>query len=111
MLRVKDHYRRNRKTMRNQLAISSLMGLALLAQTPIGQAASNLVFCAEGSPAGFDIAQYTSGTDNDAAEPIYNRLTEFEAGGTAVVPALATRWEVSPDGLTYTFHRREVSQQ
>jgi dipeptide transport system substrate-binding protein len=107
MLRVKDHYRRNRKTMRNQLAISSLMGLALLAQTPIGQAASNLVFCAEGSPAGFDIAQYTSGTDNDAAEPIYNRLTEFEAGGTAVVPALATRWEVSPDGLTYTFHLRE----
>lgn len=92
--------------MRKTIALS-LLGLGLSAQLSTVQAASNLVFCSEGSPAGFDIAQYTSGTDNDAAEPIYNRLTEFEAGGTAAVPALATRWEVSPDGLTYIFHLRE----
>ena len=91
--------------MRKTIALS-LLGLGLSAQLSMAQAA-NLVFCSEGSPAGFDIAQYTSGTDNDAAEPIYNRLTEFEQGGTAVVPALATRWEISPDGLTYTFHLRE----
>jgi dipeptide transport system substrate-binding protein len=36
------------------------------------------VFCSEGSPAGFDTAQYTTATDNDAAEPLYNRLVEFE---------------------------------
>lgn len=92
--------------MRKTIAIS-LLGLGLSAQLPLAQAASSLVFCSEASPAGFDIAQYTTGTDNDAAEPIYNRLTEFEPGGTAVVPALATRWEISPDGLTYTFHLRE----
>jgi dipeptide transport system substrate-binding protein len=93
--------------MRKTIAMSSLFSLGLLVMTPAAQAASNLVFCSEGSPAGFDIAQFTAGTDNDVAEQIYNRLTEFEQGGTAVVPALATRWDVSDDGLVYTFHLRE----
>ena len=30
------------------------------------QAAGTLIYCSEGSPAGFDTAQYTSATDNDA---------------------------------------------
>jgi dipeptide transport system substrate-binding protein len=92
--------------MNKKIVMASVFGLGL-ASAPFAHAASSLVFCSEGSPAGFDIAQYTSGTDNDAAEPIYNRLTEFEQGGTGVVPALATKWDVSPDGLTYTFHLRE----
>lgn len=33
-------------------------------------------------------------TDNDAAEPIYNRLVEFERGDTAVHPTLATWWRI-----------------
>ncbi|MBF8792142.1 ABC transporter substrate-binding protein [Pseudomonas monteilii] len=92
--------------MRHATLLSTLLGLGLMTQPP-GLLAKNLVFCSEGSPAGFDTAQYTSATDNDAAEPIYNRLVEFERGGTAVQPALATRWEVSEDGLRYTFHLRE----
>ena len=91
--------------MRHATLLSTLLGLGLMAQAP-GLLAKNLVFCSEGSPAGFDTAQYTSATDNDAAEPIYNRLVEFERGGTAVQPGLATRWEVSEDGLRYTFHLR-----
>jgi len=92
--------------MRHTTLLGTLLGLGLMTQAP-GLLAKNLVFCSEGSPAGFDTAQYTSATDNDAAEPIYNRLVEFERGGTAVQPALATRWEVSGDGLRYTFHLRE----
>ncbi|AEJ11529.1 ABC transporter substrate-binding protein [Pseudomonas shirazica] len=92
--------------MRNTTRVSALLALGLISQSP-ALLANNLVFCSEGSPAGFDTAQYTSATDNDAAEPIYNRLVEFERGGTAVHPALATRWEVSEDGLRYTFHLRE----
>ncbi|MEZ1953432.1 ABC transporter substrate-binding protein [Pseudomonas asiatica] len=92
--------------MRHTTRVSALLALGLISQSP-ALLANNLVFCSEGSPAGFDTAQYTSATDNDAAEPIYNRLVEFERGGTAVHPALATRWEVSKDGLRYTFHLRE----
>ncbi|MFD2882737.1 ABC transporter substrate-binding protein [Pseudomonas lini] len=65
--------------MRHTLVLSALLGTGLLAVTSISQAANNsLVFCSEGSPAGFDTAQYTTATDNDAAEPLYNRLAEFE---------------------------------
>jgi dipeptide transport system substrate-binding protein len=79
-----------------------------MAAAPFAQAATNLVFCSEGSPAGFDPGQYTTGTDFDAsAETMFNRLTQFERGGTAVIPGLATNWDVSPDGLTYTFHLRD----
>ncbi len=91
--------------MRHSLVFASLLGLS--AWPALSQAAGTLVFCSEGSPAGFDAAQYTGGTDNDASDPLYNRLAEFEKGGTAAVPALATRWDISDDGLTYTFHLRE----
>jgi len=94
--------------MLKHAVIPFILGAGLLASTPFAQAASNLVFCSEGSPAGFDPAQYTTGTDFDAsAETIFNRLTQFERGGTAVEPGLATSWDVSPDGLTYTFHLRQ----
>src|ERR1700761_5562381 len=66
-----------------------------------------LVYCSEGSPAGFDPAQYTTGTDFTANTfTVYNRLVEFERGGTKVEPGLAESWDVSPDGKTYTFHLR-----
>ncbi|WP_462401873.1 ABC transporter substrate-binding protein [Pseudomonas sp. Marseille-QA0332] len=91
--------------MHHRSFAAGLLGLALLLQASTSEA-STLVFCSEGSPAGFDTAQYTAATDNDAAEPIYNRLVEFERGGTTVQPALAQSWEVSDDGLRYTFHLR-----
>ena len=76
--------------MRHTLVLSALLGTGLLAASSISLAASNsLVFCSEGSPAGFDTAQYTTATDNDAAEPLYNRLAEFEKGATNVVPGLS----------------------
>ncbi|MFF7707051.1 ABC transporter substrate-binding protein [Pseudomonas sp. NPDC007930] len=94
--------------MLKHAVIPFLVGASLFAATPLAQAASNLVFCSEGSPAGFDPGQYTTGTDFDAsAETVFNRLTQFERGGTAVIPGLATSWDVSDDGLTYTFHLRQ----
>ncbi len=94
--------------MLKHAVIPFLVGASLLASAPFAQAATNLVFCSEGSPAGFDPGQYTTGTDFDAsAETMFNRLTQFERGGTAVIPGLATKWDISDDGLTYTFHLRE----
>ena len=38
---------------------------------------------------------------------IYNRIVDFERGGTKVVPGLAESWDISPDGMVYTFHLRK----
>ncbi|KTS96799.1 peptide ABC transporter substrate-binding protein [Pseudomonas oryzihabitans] len=86
----------------------SLLAASLFACAPLAQAASSLVYCSEASPAGFDPAQYTSGTEFDAsAETVFNRLVQFQRGGTTLEPGLATSWDVSADGKTYTFHLRQ----
>jgi len=84
-----------------------MLPLLLIHQSYASAIDKTLVFCSEGSPAGFDPAQYTTGTDFTAgAFPIYNRLVEFERGGTTVEPGLAEKWDVSADGKIYTFHLR-----
>ena len=87
--------------------IAVAVGLAAFSMTP-AFAAKTLVFCSEGSPEGFNAQLYTAGTTFDASSrAAYNRLVEFERGTTDIVPALAESWEVSDDGLQYTFHLRK----
>src|SRR3954470_14292448 len=79
--------------------------LALAAAT--GAGAKTLVFCSEGSPENFYPGVNTTGTSFDGNEPIYNRIVEFERGGTKVVPALAEKRDISADGKVYTFSLRK----
>ena len=82
--------------------------LLLAAMSAGAASAQTLVYCSEGSPEGFDPALYTSGTTFDASShTVYNQLVEFETGTTKVLPGLAESWEVSEDGLEYTFKLRE----
>jgi dipeptide transport system substrate-binding protein len=85
------------------------LGLAFAtALTSPAFAAKTLVYCSEGSPEGFNPQLYTAGTTFDASSrQIYNRLAEFEPGTTNIQPALAESWEVSDDGLEYTFKLRQ----
>ena len=85
--------------------LSALALPALLALAPAS--AKTLVYCSEGSPENFSPSINTTGTSFDALSPIYSRLVEFERGGTAVVPGLAERWTVTPDGKEYTFFLRK----
>ncbi|MGE8294339.1 MAG: ABC transporter substrate-binding protein [Pseudomonas sp.] len=84
----------------------SLLLIALLCAQV--QAASDLVVCSEASPEGFDIVQYTAATTADAsAETLFERLVDFAPGSTEIVPSLAQSWDISGDGLNYTFTLRQ----
>ncbi len=86
-----------------------LLTAGLLSTLPVmAQQQNTLIYCSEGSPTSFDAAQSTTGTTFDAAaHPIYNTLTQVKRGTTEIEPGLAESWEVSDDGLTYTFHLRK----
>ncbi|WP_028670944.1 ABC transporter substrate-binding protein [Saccharospirillum impatiens] len=89
-------------------SLSLFAGAALATAMASTAVADTFVFCSEASPEGFNPAFYTSGTTFDASSrTMFNRLVEFERGGTSVVPGLAESWEISEDGLTYTFNLRE----
>jgi dipeptide transport system substrate-binding protein len=85
-------------------ALCALALPALLALSPVS--AKTLVYCSEGSPENFAPSINTTGTSFDVTEQIYDNIVDFERGGTKVVPGLAEKWEISKDGLEYTFHLR-----
>ena len=91
-----------RITIRKHFAVAAL---ALAAAA--GAGAKTLVFCSEGSPENFYPGVNTTGTSFDGNEPIYNRIVEFERGGTKVMPGLAEKWDISADGKVYTFYLRK----
>src|SRR5260363_37373 len=66
-----------------------------------------LNYCSEASPIGFDANQARTIPDHTASSvSLYNRLLEFERGGTKLEPGLAESWDISKDGKVYTFHLR-----
>ena len=84
------------------LAVTALLMIGVSAQ------AKTLVYCSEGSPEGFTPALYTSGTTFDASSrAMFDGLVMFELGTTNIVPGLAEKWDVSEDGLAYTFYLRK----
>ncbi len=84
--------------------------IALLLATP-AFAAKTFVYCSEASPSTFNPQLATDGpTFNASSRPIYNRLVDFERGGTKVLPSLAEKWDVSKDGKQITFHLRKNVQ-
>ncbi len=89
-------------------ALSAFASIALLSIPMAGKAvAKTLIYCSEGSPENFYPGINTTGTSFDAGHQIYERLAEFERGTTNVIPGLAQKWDIAPDGLTYTFTLRK----
>lgn len=69
---------------------------------------TTFVYCSEGSPRTFNPQMGADGpTFNASSRTIYNRLVDFEKGGTRVVPSLAKSWTVSKDKKEVTFQLRE----
>lgn len=71
-------------------------------------AEKTFVNCVSRSPQSFSPALAMDGISyNASSQQVYNRLVEFKRGSTEIEPALAESWDISEDGLTYTFHLRK----
>ena len=84
---------------------SALAAMALLPSLTL--AGKTLSVCTDANPDGFDVVQYNSlVTTNASADVLMNRLVEYDARTHHLVPSLASSWNASSDGLSYTFHLR-----
>ena len=68
--------------------------------------ADQIVFMQAGEPESLYCPDETDGEAIRACMQTNESLLAYEVGGTNVVPSLATSYEASPDGLTWTFHLR-----
>jgi ABC-type transport system substrate-binding protein len=69
-------------------------------------AATTLTFLWGGDTDKLDPPAMTSQEGFIATTAMYEGLVKYKSGSTDVEPALAEKWDVSADGLTYTFHLR-----
>lgn len=65
------------------------------------------IFAQGADPRGLDPAMIDDGESAMAICNMYEGLVQYAADSTAIEPCLATSWDVSEDGLTYTFKLRE----
>jgi peptide/nickel transport system substrate-binding protein len=70
-----------------------------------------LHFNLPGDPANLDLHQATTSTDLWCIGPCFDTLLQFDPNDqTKILPCLAIRWDISSDGLTYTFFLRQGVQ-
>lgn len=91
------------------LAVRGLAAIFLVGLTaaPTFAAERTFVHLIGSQPISLDPAKSNRIQDDQAMWPLYDALTHLSTDGTQMLPALAERWEASPDGLTYTFSLRK----
>lgn len=72
-----------------------------------GEVAETLTFAQGADPRGLDPAFVDDGESSKVIVNIYEGLLSYAKDSTEVEPCLAKSWEISEDGLTYTFILQE----
>jgi peptide/nickel transport system substrate-binding protein len=84
------------------LACATIAGLAFGAAA--AQADTTLIIGIASDPTGLDPEAVENNTSGFIMSTVYDSLVRYKPGTTEVIPGVAEKWDVSPDGLTYTFH-------
>ena len=84
----------------------SLVSIAF-AQEKEPQYGGTLIHGSAGDAFRLDPADVTDGISISMTDNIFEGLVRYKPGTTEVEPALAESWEISHDGLTFTFHLRQ----
>jgi peptide/nickel transport system substrate-binding protein len=79
---------------------------AALLAAGTARADRTLVVSIAADPTGLDPEAVLNNTSGFVMATIYDGLMRYKPGTVEVEPGLAQSWDVSPDGLTYTFHLR-----
>ncbi len=86
----------------------SMTGCGKTASTDTQPKASDTLIYAQGAePRGLDPALVDDGESAKVMINIYDGLLKYNKDSTKVEASLAKSWDVSPDGLSYTFHLQE----
>ncbi len=86
------------------LACAAAAGLVLGAGA--ARADTTLVIGIAADHTGLDPEAVENNTSGFIMATIYDSLVRYKPGTTEVIPGVAEKWDVSADGLTYTFHLR-----
>ncbi|MBM3877392.1 MAG: peptide ABC transporter substrate-binding protein [Verrucomicrobia bacterium] len=87
------------------LALASIV-VALLASCARREPPADLVIINGAEPESLDPAIITGQPEMRVVRSMFEGLTRLEPVNATPVPALAERWDLSPDGSVYTFHLR-----
>lgn len=79
------------------------LGLATAALGVEPKKGGTLIFGRGGDSVTLDPAAATDGESLNVTDHIFDNLVTFKPGTTDVMPALASKYEISPDGKEYTF--------
>ncbi|MBB5958942.1 peptide/nickel transport system substrate-binding protein [Saccharothrix tamanrassetensis] len=109
------HSRTARRRWTAAIGLTGVAALALSAcaqsdrgdESGSGKVGGTLTFGAAGAPKLFDPFYATDGETFRVSRQMYEGLVGFKAGSADVEPALATKWESSTDGKTWTFTLKE----
>jgi peptide/nickel transport system substrate-binding protein len=81
---------------------------ATLRPDPSAKRGGTLRYAVHNAPAHFDVHQSGTVANIGPQSPMYDTLLRRSPkDGQTIIPDLAQRWEISPDGKKYTFHLRK----
>ncbi len=88
-------------------AAATVAPAATVAAVPTGGNRPSLRVRAAGDGTTLDPAFFSLFFDYQVVNNVYSALLRYKPGTAELMPDLATNWEVSPDGRTYTFRLRQ----